>query len=92
MCLLLIPAPGWSPQQPCPVWTGYLSFTVTPRKTTAFRGQGPIPVPCLLINLPIVQAPVYPAWEKKSEFLETCLRRTEVLLQGGTPRISPAQK
>lgn len=29
MCLLLIPAPNWSPPEPYPVWTGYLSFTVS---------------------------------------------------------------
>lgn len=29
MCLLLIPTQHWSPQQPYPVWTGYLSFTLS---------------------------------------------------------------
>lgn len=45
-CLLLIPAPSWSPQEPNPVWTGYLSFIVSNCLLTrqAFKEQYLIPV------------------------------------------------
>lgn len=49
MCLLLIPTQHWSPQQPYPVWTGYLSFTLSNcLLTRQSLGGGAYPIPVMI--------------------------------------------